>query len=59
MQFTRKISKTLLTLMAVSATLLPLQLKGAGMFSGGFDSGFEAPKRQLGEKKDRTYSDPA
>ena len=48
MQITRKISKSLLALVAVSATLLPLPLTGANVFGGGFDSGFEAPKRQPG-----------
>ena len=45
----RKIRKLLLTLLAVSATLLPVFRAEAADLGGGFDMGFKAPKRQPGE----------
>ena len=48
MQTTGKISKLLLALLTVSATLLPFYRVCAADFGGGFTTGFESPKRQPG-----------
>ncbi|MBE6402296.1 MAG: hypothetical protein IKD10_10275 [Lentisphaeria bacterium] len=48
MRSNRKIKKLLLALLTVSATLLPVSEVYAAVFSGGFDTGFDAPKRQPG-----------